>query len=116
MRAAAYAVLGSLDRRRGGTAIAARIGDRPAGKAFSDLDDVLLRVAVVDAKRVKLHQFAGVIFVEAAFRPLLLRLLAGCFICCDTLVDLGIGRTCLTLIRSRISGVICPPLRMYAWS
>src|SRR5258708_28883571 len=39
---------------------------RPAGKAASDLLDILLRVSAVNTERVKLHQLAGVILVNAA--------------------------------------------------
>ena len=45
--------------------------DRPAREDARHLDDVLLRVAAVDAERVQLHQLARVVLVEAALRPLL---------------------------------------------
>src|SRR5947207_12454347 len=41
-----------------------RRGDRPAGERASDLSDVLLGVAAVDAKRVQLQQFAAVVLVQ----------------------------------------------------
>ena len=48
-------VFRAFDRRRRRTPIAAGVGDGPAGKAFRDLDDVGLGVAVIDAERVQLH-------------------------------------------------------------
>ena len=42
----------------------ARREDRPARKGARHLDDVLLRVAAVDAEGVQLHQLAGVVLVE----------------------------------------------------
>ena len=39
--------------------------DGPAGEAARDLDDILLRVAAVDAQRMEFHQFTRVIFVQA---------------------------------------------------
>ena len=78
----------SLDLSRRRTPIATRVGDRPSGEAFCDLDDVLLRVAAVDAERVQFHQLAGVVLVDAAFcccrRNGFLHLL-------DSLVELGVG-------------------------
>ena len=39
---------------------------RPAGERARDVDDVLLRVAAVDAERVQLEQLARVVLVDAA--------------------------------------------------
>ncbi|HRE27906.1 MAG TPA: hypothetical protein PK954_14800 [Anaerolineales bacterium] len=38
--------------------------DRPAGQAASELSDILLSVATVDAKRVQLHHLASVVLVR----------------------------------------------------
>src|SRR6185295_2521047 len=46
--------------------IAARPQKRPAGKAARDFTHVLLRVAAIDAKSMKFHQLASVIFIEPA--------------------------------------------------
>ena len=40
--------------------------NRPAGQTARHFDDVLLRVAAVHAQGVQLHQFPGVILVQAA--------------------------------------------------
>ena len=48
--------------------------DRPARQDARDFDHVLLRVAAVHAERVQLHQLARVVLVQAALRPLLLRI------------------------------------------
>ena len=40
--------------------------DGPAGEGARHLDDVVLRVAAVDAQGVQLHQLAGVVLVQAA--------------------------------------------------
>src|SRR6185503_7264510 len=45
--------------------------ERPSGQGTRDFLHVLLRVAAVDAERVKLHQLAGVVLVEAATTALL---------------------------------------------
>src|SRR5262245_5824555 len=42
-----------------------RLADRPTRKAAGDLLHVLLCVAAIDAKRVKLHQLASIVFVDA---------------------------------------------------
>ena len=42
--------------------------DRPAGEHARQLRDILLTVACVDAQRVQLHQFTGVILVQPAPR------------------------------------------------
>jgi hypothetical protein len=47
----------------------AAAGDRPAGEAARDLDDVLLRVAAVDAEGVELEELARVVLVEARRWP-----------------------------------------------
>src|SRR6478609_9022947 len=39
---------------------------RPAREAPRDFDDVLLRIPVVDPKRVKLHQLASVVLIDRA--------------------------------------------------
>ncbi len=39
---------------------------RPTGERASDVDDVLLCVAAVDAEGMQLHQLAGVILVDPA--------------------------------------------------
>src|SRR5579862_6136694 len=44
--------------------LAAWIADRPSREALRDLNDVLLRVAAVHAKRVKLHQLAAIVLVQ----------------------------------------------------
>ena len=44
--------------------------DRPARERARDFDDVLLRIAAIDAKRVQLHQLAPVVLVEPALLPL----------------------------------------------
>src|SRR5437879_13888480 len=41
----------------------------PAGEAARHFDDVLLRISAIDAERMKLHQLAAVIFVQAALLP-----------------------------------------------
>src|SRR4051812_9481339 len=51
----------------------ARRSNGPASKASRYFDNVLLRVAAVDAKRVKLHQLARVVFIQSAFHTLLIR-------------------------------------------
>ena len=51
--------------------VAARLLDRPSGKGLCDIDDVVLRVAAIDAERVQFHQLAAIIFVQAAFLILL---------------------------------------------
>ena len=56
-------MLGVETRRRSGFA---NLGDRPTGERARDLDDVLLRIATVDAECVQLEQLAGVVLVEAA--------------------------------------------------
>ena len=43
-----------------------RLFNCPAGEAARHFGDVFLRVAAVHAERVQLHQFAPVIFVQAA--------------------------------------------------
>src|ERR1700687_234687 len=43
-----------------------RLIERPAGEHFGNFGDIFLRVAAVYAERVQLHQFAAVVFVEAA--------------------------------------------------
>ena len=78
--------------------------DRPTGEAARHLGDIFLRVAAVDAERVQLHQFAAVVFVEAArtfFRLLRarsgsaeaspVRLLARCSLCGCTGCGVRIG-------------------------
>src|SRR5690348_16496474 len=45
---------------------ATRLKDGPTGKATRDFLYVFLRVTAVDAERVKLHQLARVVFVDAA--------------------------------------------------
>src|SRR5439155_15636030 len=50
-----------------------RIRDRPARETPRDVDDVVLRVAAVDAERVQLHQLAAVVLVESALRALRVR-------------------------------------------
>jgi len=45
--------------------------DRPPGERARHVDDVLLRVAAVNAEGVQLHQLAPVVLVEAAARTLL---------------------------------------------
>ena len=56
--------------------------DRPARQDPRELDDVLLRVAAVDAERVELHQLARVVLVEPRAltlrRPRRRRLAADC--------------------------------------
>ena len=42
------------------------LADRPAGEDLGDLGDVVLGVSAVDSDGVELHEFAGVVFVEAA--------------------------------------------------
>ena len=54
------------DRPEDEPAAAARLLERPPGERARDLDDVLLRVAAVDAERVQLEQLAGVVLVEAS--------------------------------------------------
>src|SRR6266550_7722278 len=39
--------------------------DRPASKAARDLLNIFLCVAAIDAKRMKLHQLAGIVLVDA---------------------------------------------------
>ena len=43
--------------------------DGPAGKDLCDFGDIFLRVAAVHAERVQFHQFAAVVFVQAAGLP-----------------------------------------------
>ena len=49
----------------------ARLPQRPSRERARDVDDVLLRVAAVDAERVQLHQLAAVVFIQpsAAAQP-----------------------------------------------
>src|SRR5690606_16292982 len=48
-------------------------GEGPAGEGPGQLDHVLLRVPAVDAQRVQLEQFAGIVLVQPASRALALR-------------------------------------------
>src|SRR5579862_5442176 len=57
--------------------IPARLANGPAGKGASHLDDILLRVSAVHAKRVQLHQLAAIVFVEPAVEILVLSLRSG---------------------------------------
>ena len=43
-----------------------RLADRPTGEAAGDLLNVFLRIAAVNPERVQLHQFAGVVLINAA--------------------------------------------------
>src|SRR5271154_4271569 len=54
--------------------ILTRLFDAPSSEAASDFRDIFLSVTAVNTKGVQLHQFAAVIFVEAAFLFLFLRL------------------------------------------
>src|SRR6266536_5719125 len=56
-------------------AATARCDYRPTSKATCHLLHVFLCIAAIDTKRVQLHQFARVVFVNAAALWLLLRLL-----------------------------------------
>src|SRR5437667_11768791 len=53
-------------QRRAEDEAARALIDRPAGEHPRKLRDVLLRVSAVDAECVELHDFASVVFVEAA--------------------------------------------------
>src|SRR5207302_585181 len=44
----------------------------PAGEGARDFDDILLRVAAIDAQGVQLHQLPRVILIETAWAPLCL--------------------------------------------
>ena len=71
------AVRDCLGRGAGAT----RGKDRPTREAARDFLHVLLGIAAIDAQRVQLHQFARVVFVDAASLlllrwPLLLRVVA----------------------------------------
>src|ERR1700682_2490304 len=46
-----------------------RLIERPSGEDFGNFGDIFLRVAAVYAERVQLHQFAAVVFVQAAGLP-----------------------------------------------
>ena len=46
-----------------------RLIEGPSGEDFGNFGDIFLRVAAVYAERVQLHQFAAVVFVQAAGLP-----------------------------------------------
>ncbi len=52
-----------------------RLFDRPSRKAARHFRNIFLRVAAVHSKRVQLHQFAAVIFIQPAVLFFLLLLL-----------------------------------------
>ena len=85
------AVFGTVYLARGRPPVTTRVGDGPAGKAFGDLDDVLLRITAIDAERMELHQFAGVIFVDPASLALLSRLRVVPHFP-EPLIKLGVGK------------------------
>src|SRR5437764_788465 len=76
--------------------VSARIGNCPAGKAAGNFLDVLERIAAVDAERMKLHNFTGIVFINATLLALL-ALFGSLFHLFDSLVKLFISQPLILL-------------------
>ena len=92
LKAGETTVFFTLDHRRCCSPISTRVGNGPTRKRTGDFDNVLLRVASVNAKGVQFHQFACIVFIKAATGAILLLLQS-----LDPLIEFGVRQILIPL-------------------